>query len=277
MSQAGSLLSVLRDDDADCALPRTAIVAAHPDDEAVGAGSRLPRLAQARFIYVTDGAPADAADATAHGLSVGAYASVRRRELKRALQLCGIAFEQVHSLGYADQGVALRLPCLARDLADLFVAMNTEAVLTHAYEGGHPDHDATAFAVHAAAALLRRAGRAPLELLEMASYHMGAQGIRAGAFLPAREADRHAVVVTLDRDARQRKRALFDCHATQRRTLAYFPVDVECFRPSPDYDFLRPPHPGKLFYECQPWGMDGERFCALAAQAMAELALEGPL
>ena len=277
MSPAGSLLAVLRNDGAVRALPRTAIVVAHPDDEAVGAGSRLPRLAQARFIYVTDGAPSNAADATAHGLLVGAYAAARQRELERALQLCGIAFEQVHRLRYADQGVALRLPDLARDLADQFVAMNTEAVLTHPYEGGHPDHDATAFAVHAAIALLRRAGRAPIELLEMSSYHMGAQGIRAGAFLPAREADRHAVVVTLDREEQQRKRALFDCYATQRRTLVYLPVDVECFRPSPDYDFLRPPHEGKLFYESHPWGMTAARFCGLAAQAMARLGLEGRL
>jgi hypothetical protein len=40
---------------------------------------------------------------------------------------------------------------------------------------------------------------------------------------------------------------------------------------------LRAPHEGKLFYECHPWGMTGQRLLALSAQAMAELGLEGRL
>src|ERR1051325_5216230 len=42
---------------------RLAIVAAHPDDETIGAGAYLARLSQAIFIHVTDGAPRDMRDA----------------------------------------------------------------------------------------------------------------------------------------------------------------------------------------------------------------------
>src|SRR5688572_24731924 len=85
------------------ALPATMVVGAHPDDETVSAGSRLPRLAQARFVCVTDGAPRDGLDAGRHGLGIAAYAQARRRELLAVLALCGIAPDQVDWLDCPDQ------------------------------------------------------------------------------------------------------------------------------------------------------------------------------
>jgi N-acetylglucosamine malate deacetylase 2 len=265
----------------DCAhpLPAIAVVPAHPDDETIGAGSRLPRLRQARFVYVTDGAPAGGQDAVRIGLSPDRYGDVRRRELQAALALCGIDWEQVSSLGYPDQQAALHLARLAQDLAEMLSAWGTQVVLTHPYEGGHPDHDATAFAVHAAAALLQRSRQAPPCIIEMSSYHMGSAGIRVCAFLPDADGDVDGGTATLrlTPEEERHKRAVFDCYATQRETLAQFPIGIECFRPSPRYDFQRPPHEGRLFYECHPWGMTGQRFCSMAAGAMAQLGLEGRL
>ena len=255
------------------AFPATMVVAAHPDDEAVGAGSRLPRLKHAHFVYVTDGAPADGQDAARHGLTVGGYRALRRSERDAALALCGIGASQVVDLGCPDQQAARRLPQLAMRLADLFLAMRAQSVLTHSYEGGHPDHDATAFAVHAAAALLRRRGEAAPELVEMTSYHRGTQGLRAGEFLPDAQADAGLASVHLDADAQRRKRALLACYASQRETLAQFGVDVERFRPAPAHDFSRAPHDGPLYYEMHPWGLSGAGFRTLAADAMAQLAL----
>jgi LmbE family N-acetylglucosaminyl deacetylase len=53
------------------------------------------------------------------------------------------------TLGIPDQAASLGLAGLARRLAVQLAASGAEVVVTHAYEGGHPDHDATAFAVHA--------------------------------------------------------------------------------------------------------------------------------
>jgi N-acetylglucosamine malate deacetylase 2 len=255
--------------------PSTMVVAAHPDDETVGAGSRLPRLVDARFVYVTDGAPLDGCDAAAHGLSVAAYATLRQQELEKALALCGIPAWQLVHLRCPDQEAALRLAELAHALQRLFHAFRPAAVLTHPYEGGHPDHDAAAFAVHAAAQSLRRAGEPAPVVLEMTSYHLGSDGLQPGNFLPVGAEEVRTVHLTPEEQ--RRKRALFDCFATQSRTLAWFPLDVERFRRSPAYDFRAPPHGGPLFYEGFPWGMSGARFCALAEQAMVELGARGPL
>jgi LmbE family N-acetylglucosaminyl deacetylase len=256
------------------AIGRVLVVVAHPDDETVGAGSRLPLLRSARFVYATDGAPGDGLDAARHGLSIDAYREVRRRERAAALALCGIGEGQVVELGCPDQQAARRLPLLAMRLADLFTAERPHAVLTHPCEGGHPDHDATAFAVHAARQWLRQRGQAAPDLVEMASYHRGEHGLRSGAFLPHAAVDQATGTVVLDSRARAFKQALLDCHGTQRETLRQFPLDRECFRPAPPYDFGQAPHAGPLFYEEHGWGVGGEEFRALALQACGELGLE---
>ena len=111
----------------------------------------------------------------------------------------------------------------------------------------------------------------------MAMFHLGPGGVRVSEFLPDASVDADIATIQLSAQAQLRKRALLACFTTQRETLERLPIEVERFRPAPRYDFLAPPHQGKLLYECHPWGMTGERFRALAAEAMARLGLEGPL
>jgi LmbE family N-acetylglucosaminyl deacetylase len=125
------------------------IVVAHPDDEVIGAGAQLARLGGVRLLHVTDGAPRNLRDAVAAGFEGWQdYAKARRQELLAALGLVGIAPSQAKALGIPDQAASLQLVELAETLAAELREGGTELVMTHPYEGGHPDHDATAFAVH---------------------------------------------------------------------------------------------------------------------------------
>ena len=148
-------------------------------------------------------------------------------------------------------------------------------ILTHPYEGGHPDHDATAFAVHAACRLLRHEGTTPPALVEMTSYHLRAGALTTYEFLPNGEGP--VITVRLGMEERFLKRRMVECHATQQQVLDHFPIDIERFRPAPRYDFARPPHPGRLYYEQFDWGLTGARWRALAADALAALRLVGPI
>jgi len=153
----------------------------------------------------------------------------------------------------SDQSASLRLVWLAHELRCRLEGI--AAVLTHPYEGGHPDHDAVAFAVHATG----------LPVIEMAGYHAGPDGgIKVGRFLPGGT----ETTVQLNNDERSRRDAMLACFVTQRATLApFFGLEAERFRAAPRYDFTRPPAP-RVYYDGFDWGMTSARWCSLAAAAL---------
>jgi LmbE family N-acetylglucosaminyl deacetylase len=72
---------------------------------------------------------------------------------------------------YTDGELALKLVEMIEYLE--LQLRNVSAVITHPYEGGHPDHDACAFAVQYAARRLKKAGHAAparLELLAVSQF-----------------------------------------------------------------------------------------------------------
>lgn len=252
---------------------RVAIVAAHPDDEVIGAGGHFPHLRNAVFIHVTDGAPRNGKDATAAGFaSPQHYAQARAEELEAALKLAGIDAGDRQPVGMVDQESSYHLCRFTRCLVDLFRENRTDVVLTHPYEGGHPDHDAAAFGVKAACDILQRYGARRPKIVEFTSYHTRGGRMVAGEFLPhSGVPEASEIAVELSPQMRDLKRRMFDCYVTQRHVLQAFPIDFERFRPAPVYDFSRPPHAGPLHYESLGWDITGQRWRELASNAAREL------
>lgn len=258
------------------------IVAAHPDDETIGVGAWLASLPDAVIVHTTDGAPRDPRfRPSMPAAEREAYAAARCDELAAALALAGIQPHQIIQLGVVDMEAAPRAAELAVMLMDIFRALDPDLVISHPYEGGHPDHDATALAVHAAAALIQRRGERPPELAEMTSYHSVQGRFTTDTFLAGRDAIA-AVSPScwgysrrLNQPARARKAAMFRAFATQEDVLRSFGFDVERVRAAPLYDFTRAPHRGALHYEEQGLPLSGERFRGLAKDALSKLDLAG--
>jgi N-acetylglucosamine malate deacetylase 2 len=260
-------------EDSTSTMPNALLVFAHQDDEVIALGARMARFSHAHMVHVTDGAPRDQADSRAHGFAaLDDYRLARANELHRALHLAGLEHMSRECLAIPDQEAALRLPELTRAILQRIQVHRPDVIFTHPYEGGHPDHDACAFAVHHARTIYAQPGAtapqgatAPL-VIESGFYHAGPHGIETGAFL-RHSSPGHEISYSLSPEEQKRKQLLIECFTTQRATLSSFSLTEERFRIAPDYDFTRPPHPAPVFYDQFPWGMTSDRFCKLAGEA----------
>lgn len=241
------------------------VIAAHPDDETLAAGGLLSEWPNVYIVHLTDGAP------MSHPARK-AYAATRQRELRGALALAGIQGDRNIQLGIADQKSAEALVYLALSLKGLLEMIQPTLVLCHPYEGGHPDHDSAAFVLQAAVRL-SVFSTAPV-LAEFTSYHNASpfriELLETGTFLP-NECEELEIKLTPAQQAA--KRSMLDCFESQRQILRHFSVSSERFRLAPDYDFSRPPHKGRLFYDFQNWGIRSTDWRRLAAEADARLSL----
>lgn len=251
---------------------RLLIVAAHPDDEAIGAGGLLIRRRSGSVLHLTDGGPRDSTLRAGLPSSREDYVRLRDCERRTALEVAGLPGGGLHSLGAVDQELQHALIPHARATASLILTLAPEVVLTHPYEGGHPDHDATAFLTRAAVELACRAGLRRPWVIEMTSYHLEHSNLCTGHFLgDAGE----QLKLALTPEERERKARMFAAYASQAQVLSRFTVGDERFRLAPAYDFTRRPHPGSTWYECLGWSARADALCARMSAAWAELGLGG--
>lgn len=249
---------------------RCSVIVAHPADEVVGAGCLISKLVDVTVLHITDGAPSDMQDAKAAGFEERSdYAQARRQECLAALAIANVPEDRVVDFSITDHCAANCLADLTKKITTFLQQSGADIVVTHPYEGGHPDHDATAFATHAALRLMKENGFRPPVLFEMALHPSEDFKAKLSEFLPGSK--RETTTLLLDERAQELKRRMLACFETQRESLEVSPVGPEKFRQPSAYDFSAPPQDGKLHYENFDWALRSDEWQSLASKALDDL------
>ena len=252
-------------------LGRSLLVLAHPDDECVTYGALLQRMADPIVRFMTDGAPRDAYFWGRYG-SRETYAAIRQQEARRALARIGVEHIEFVSDGchgrslqanrhaasdlLVDQELFRILPAAWRELAEAVERLQPQALLTLAYEGGHPDHDSCNLLVSLAAK------KFDLPAWEAPIYNRASES-DADRLEPQRFTAENGTEIDVCPSATEieQKRAMWREYASQGDFLQFFSPERECVRPLPAYDYSLPPHTGQLNYERWQWPMTGNDVC----------------
>src|SRR5437899_7419153 len=131
-------------------LENTLVVVAHPDDETIGCGCLMQRMDEVRVVFATDGAANDPKFWTKYQ-SRQHYASVRKLEACDALAYVDadelIFLNDREGSTFPDQELFHHLDAAAESMKTIIERTSPKALITTAYEGGHPDHDCCNFLV----------------------------------------------------------------------------------------------------------------------------------
>ena len=248
-------------------LDRTLILVAHPDDECIAFGALLQRMREPLVVFATNGSPADPYFWKKHG-SREAYAALRRQEALNSMHAAGV--KDVIFLAdlpggekLVDQELFRNLDTAYRLLSEITARRMSTAILTLAYEGGHPDHDSCSFL---AAQLAKRAS---VPCWEAPLYHRNADG--SGTFQDFLGPKEDAVDVRPSEEEQQRKREMCLAYPSQGDFLGHFGVAREIVRPQLAYDYTRPPHEGKTNYEVWQWSMTAKEVSAAFAEFLESM------
>ncbi len=248
-------------------LGTTLLLVAHPDDEVIAAGALMQRMKKPIVVFATDGAPRSDFFWRQYG-SRENYAEVRKKEALEALRIVGaepiFLWEHVDG-GIVDQELFLRLSAAIPAFEKIVAETKPNGLLTIAYEGGHPDHDAACFI----ASHVGKRGRIPV--WESPLYHRDANGEPVVQAFP--NPNGSEIQSTVEGEPLQRKLAMVKAYESQKGIVESFHPVVEVFRPVEEYDFSQPPLPWKLNYEYWQWNMTGQ---SVAAEFASYLELRAP-
>ena len=230
-------------------LERTLIIVAHPDDECIGAGALLQRIPETALVFCTDGGPRDRYFWDKYG-SRERYSEVRRQEAEKAAKIIGVA--TIRILPIVDQELYLHLREARSILTAILKEFRPRALLTMAYEGGHPDHDCCAYLGN------RIGAEQNLPVWEFPIYHRRNGNGRKQEFV---EQIRPPDSIRITPAELERKQEMLSAYASQGIGPNVFDLTVEQFRRQPSYDFAQPPTAEVANYEAWQWPIKATQVC----------------
>lgn len=211
------------------------VLVAHPDDETLACGGLLQRASQARVVFAVDGAPPHYGFEKQFG-SLQRYSEIRFLEAECALEhIPQSSFRKLtkpDGTTFVDQHLFLALPDAFASLVRIVRRFSPDHLLSHAFEGGHIDHDAC----HVIAA--RAAQVRGIPFLEFPLYWRNKGADVFQQFWESREKED---ILQLSREEIVVKQRMLVEYHSQANLASVFGTEVERFRPASDQPITSAP------------------------------------
>jgi len=213
-------------------------------------------MREPHILFCTDGGPLDPWFWKRYG-SREAYSRMREKEARLALEALGITHVEFLKTrsgeSIIDQQLFERLSDAVPAVSDVVTRIRPDAVLTLAYEGGHPDHDSCSFIT----SIVAREQSLPAWEMPIEPLFKKVQRKWQTLLQPAQP----AITIRPTSEEIDRKQRALDAYASQGSFTGIANVE-ERFRPLPAYDYTRRPHHDVLNYESWQWKMTGDQVSA---------------
>jgi N-acetylglucosamine malate deacetylase 2 len=204
---------------------RALVFAAHPDDETIACGGLLQRAEASLVVFAVDGAPPHYGFEKQFG-SLQEYSEARFVEASRAQSFvpnCDMRRLARHDGSwFLDQHLFQELPQAFASLLPIAQEFSPDLLVSHAFEGGHIDHDAC----HV---LAKRTARAlNLQNWEFPLYWRSEDG--RDVFQQFRDDSEADFLLQLSQEESRVKRRMLAEYRSQKSLTSVFRVDAERFR-----------------------------------------------
>lgn len=207
-------------------IAKTLVLAAHPDDETIACAGLLQRATNALVVFAVDGAPPCYRFERRFG-SLRNYSDLRFREAAAALAaIPHCSFRRLtrqDGSWFVDQHLFLEMPQAFLSLCRIAREFSPHLIVSHAFEGGHLDHDACHVLAKRAAIVLG------VQTLEFPLYwktpHHGDR------FQEFRDPRGEELSLGLSGHELEVKRRMLAEYKSQRGLTLVFQPQVERFRP----------------------------------------------
>jgi N-acetylglucosamine malate deacetylase 2 len=215
-------------------IKRLLVFVAHPDDETIACAGLLQRVPASLVVFAVDGAPSGYGFERKFG-TLKSYSEERFREAQRALCHLPRSFQRLKTRRgecFPDRQLFQNLQEAANALLAVVQEFSPDAIVSHAFEGGHIDHDACSFLANHIAQLFS------LRCLEFPLYWKAADG--RDVFQEFRDPRSGEALLHLSEAEIAVKQRMLSEYKSQSDLVATFSPNTERFRPAASHDYAHP-------------------------------------
>ena len=210
----------------------------HPDDEVVGASIIIKRILKQKNLFVfflTNGIISKNQQWFWERQGYENKVKKRNKEMKSVIGQ--MSFKNFYLQNIPTRSLKNNIEKTYKKIIKIGELHKIDTIFCPTYEGGHQDHDIANF-------ICSRL-KEYFDIYEFAEYNFFQNKINSNRFIKPHKKD---IIIQLTDEEKKFKRKMLNIYLSESKNLNYISLKHESYRKLTNYNYLKPPHKGTLFY-----------------------------